>query len=83
MFIVFNVSAFCKQIYHCVDGLVIPGEFLVRIETYVFSENLVQKDYKLLGRQLVSYDVIIVTVIKILMKSEINVLYITGKIIQY
>ena len=28
------------------DGLVIPRKFLVRSETYVFSENLVQKDYK-------------------------------------
>ena len=29
-----------------VDGFVILSEFLVRSETYVFSVNLVQKDYK-------------------------------------
>ena len=68
--------------YKCcsVDGLVIPREFLVRSETYVFSENLVQKDYRkiclhfftvlLLWKRFVSCDVIIVTLMKILMTSE-------------
>ena len=72
-----------------VDGLVIPREFLVRSETYVFSENLVQKDYKkiclhfftvlLLWKRFVSFDVIIVTAIKILITSESDVLYIIRK----
>ena len=76
-----------KQIVlHSVDGLSIPREFLVRSETYVFSENLVQKDYKkiclhfftvlLLWKRFVSCNVIIVTVMKILMTSESDVLYI-------
>ena len=73
-----------------VDGLVIPSEFLVRSETYVFSENLVQKNYKkiclhfftvlLLRKQFVSScDDIIVTPIKILITSESDVLYIIRK----
>ena len=71
-----------------VDGLVIPSEFLVRSETYVFSENLVQKDYKRLClhlyctvamETLLSCDVIIVTAIKVLITSESDVLYIIRK----
>ena len=73
-----------------VDGLVIRREFLVRSETYVFSKNLVQKDYKkiclhfftllLLWKQFVSScDDIIVTPIKILITSESDILYIIRK----
>ena len=73
-----------------VDGLVIPREFLVRSETYVFSENLVQKNYKkiclhfftvlLLRKQFVSScDDTIVTAIKILITSESDVSYIIRK----
>ena len=66
-----------------IDGLVIPRKFLVRSETYVFSENLVQKDYKkicshiftvlLLWKRFVSCDVIIVTVMKISLALESDV----------
>ena len=61
-------------IYISVDQLVILCKFLVRSETYVFSESLVHKDYKkiflhlftvlLLWKWFVSYDVIIVTIVK-------------------
>ena len=79
-----------KQIVlYSVDGLAIPREFLVRSETYVFSENLVQKDYKKIclyfftvlfsWKRFVSCDVIIVRAIKILITSESDVLYIIRK----
>ena len=71
---------------YSVFGVVIPREFLVRNETYVFSENLVQKDYKkiclhsftvlLLWKRFVSCDAIVVTVMKFLMTLESDVLYI-------
>ena len=72
-----------KQIVlHSVDGLSIPREFLVRSETYVFSENLVQKvclhffTVLLLWKRFASCDVIIVTDMKVLMTSESDILYI-------
>ena len=79
-----------KQIVlYSVEGLAIPREFLVRSETYIFSENLVQKDYKkiclhfltvlLSWKRFVSCDVKIVTAIKILIMSGNDVLYIIRK----
>ena len=68
-------------IYISVDQLVILCKFLVRSETYVFSESLVHKDYKkiclhlftvpFLWKWFVSYDVIIVTIMKNIIRKII------------